>query len=588
MSYQVLARKWRPQKFQEVVGQDHITRALVNSIKLQQVGHAYIFSGTRGVGKTSLARIFAQAVRCLHPDTEGNPCHNCPACHDFNTNSSLNIVEIDGASNNSVENVRDLIANAQYLPTVGKYKVYIIDEVHMLSVAAFNALLKTLEEPPAHVIFILATTAPEKLPDTVLSRCQSFEFRKVGMADLKKLVEKIGQAEKITWQAPHFIDVLCQQGQGSVRDTLSLLEQVLSFAPLRNIDENALAAALGVAKDSMIEQLAKVIWDAQTAEVRNILQKALAENVTAKNIFKALLDYYYRQLTAPAACADTFMAERLWLYEVLAQDATWALASLNPEQALEMILIKLAQRRTFFKQSSTRSELGPVNGNQDTQQGLSTAAATSGQAPMQGAASVGPSDNSEQQEDFTVNLAAAPAKMKVKEEERKQEHVSDKANIGQNPETPTTEKSKLRHASWAEFLDFVGNRSPSLRANLEQGNLLGEIIFTTDQLRINIGLCPTEKVFWEYLQDHDIHQKICRFLGEFFSLEVDHIDLKLTLLTEAQKQELGFVSLAEQDKVQTEQQENSRETGLRNDPLIKEAENIFHAAVDKVILNAPM
>lgn len=163
MGYQVLARKWRPKTFNEVIGQDHIARTLQNSILKEKIAHAYLFTGTRGVGKTTIARIFAKAIRCENLDDKGNPCLECSSCKSIDQSNALDYVEIDGASNNSVDNIRELIENAQYLPSSGKYKVYVVDEVHMLSTSAFNALLKTLEEPPAHVIFIFATTDPHQL-----------------------------------------------------------------------------------------------------------------------------------------------------------------------------------------------------------------------------------------------------------------------------------------------------------------------------------------------------------------------------------------------------------------------------------------
>jgi len=170
MAYTALYRKWRPRNFKDLVGQDHIVKTLTNQIMSQRVTHAYLLCGTRGTGKTSTAKIFAQAINCEAP-IEGNPCHQCPSCMDIEEKGSMNIIEIDAASNNGVDNIRDIRDEVKYTPTLGKYKVYIIDEVHMLSTGAFNALLKTLEEPPKHVIFILATTEPHKIPATVLSRC---------------------------------------------------------------------------------------------------------------------------------------------------------------------------------------------------------------------------------------------------------------------------------------------------------------------------------------------------------------------------------------------------------------------------------
>ncbi|MEI8345982.1 MAG: DNA polymerase III subunit gamma/tau, partial [Pseudomonadota bacterium] len=339
MTYQVLARKWRPQKFQDVVGQDHITRSLENAITSGKVGHAYIFSGTRGVGKTSLARIFAKSLRCEKRDKSANPCGQCPPCQDFNTNSSLNVIEIDGASNNSVENVRDLIANAQYLPTSGAYKIYIIDEVHMLSTSAFNALLKTLEEPPAHVVFILATTAPEKLLETVLSRCQRFDFRHVSLQVLENLIKKIALVEKITFADEKYIHLLCLQGKGSVRDTLSLLDQVLVFTQDKNnhVTEETLSFALGLAKISAIKDLCHAIFKGETAEVSSHYRQLISENVPVRNILIAILDYLFELIEIkvirntpissstpvgdlPAFIKNLGADELIWVYETLVKD----------------------------------------------------------------------------------------------------------------------------------------------------------------------------------------------------------------------------------------------------------------------------
>ena len=225
MSYTALYRKWRPVSFEDVKGQDPIVQTLKNQITSGRIGHAYLFCGTRGTGKTSIAKIFARAVNCENP-VDGSPCNECPTCKAISSGASMNVVEIDAASNNGVENIRDIRDQVQYPPTQGRYRVYIIDEVHMLSVAAFNALLKTLEEPPPHVIFILATTEVHKLLPTILSRCQRFDFKRIAPEDIAGRLEDVAQRENA--QLDHDAALLIARvADGALRDALSLLDQCL-------------------------------------------------------------------------------------------------------------------------------------------------------------------------------------------------------------------------------------------------------------------------------------------------------------------------------------------------------------------------
>lgn len=346
MAYQVLARKWRPKKFQDVIGQEHITRSLQNAIQRKKIGHAYLLTGTRGIGKTSVARIFAKALRCENLTEDINACGKCPACQDFAGESSLNVHEIDGASNNSVENVRDLIGEVHFLPTNGKYRVYIIDEVHMLTPQAFNVLLKTLEEPPAHVIFIFATTEPDKLLGTVLSRCQRFDFKTASTGDLFEHVKHIAQAEGITFENDEAIMAICREGRGSVRDTLTLLDQVLSFAEDKFIGEEILVMALGLARTSAIVGIVGSVLKGDVDNVSKVYRGLLRENIPVKNIVHSLLDQFFN-LTQKS---DYPKAEIFWIYENLAKDSMWGLGSLTPEKVMEISLQKLALRRTFFSE----------------------------------------------------------------------------------------------------------------------------------------------------------------------------------------------------------------------------------------------
>lgn len=227
MSYTALYRKWRPVSFEDVKGQDPIVQTLKNQITSERIGHAYLFCGTRGTGKTSIAKIFARAVNCGHP-AEGSPCNECPICKAILTGSSMNVVEIDAASNNGVENIRDIRDQVQYPPTEGRYRVYIIDEVHMLSIGAFNALLKTLEEPPSYVIFILATTEVHKIPITILSRCQRYDFKRISLETIADRLRELTQAERIEVEDKALM-YIAKAADGSLRDGLSLLDQCVAF-----------------------------------------------------------------------------------------------------------------------------------------------------------------------------------------------------------------------------------------------------------------------------------------------------------------------------------------------------------------------
>ena len=227
MSYTALYRKWRPTSFEEVRGQDHIVKTLKNQINSGRIGHAYLFCGTRGTGKTSIAKIFARAVNCEHP-VDGSPCGECSMCRQIAEGASLNVVEIDAASNNGVENIRDIREQVQYPPTDGRYRVYIIDEVHMLSIGAFNALLKTLEEPPSYVIFILATTEVHKIPITILSRCQRYDFKRISIDTIAGRLAELTQAEQIDVD-DRALRYVARAADGSMRDALSLLDQCVAF-----------------------------------------------------------------------------------------------------------------------------------------------------------------------------------------------------------------------------------------------------------------------------------------------------------------------------------------------------------------------
>jgi len=271
MSYVALYRKWRPRTFDEVRGQDAVCRTLKNQIMSGRVGHAYLFCGTRGTGKTSIAKILARAVNCESP-SGGNPCGVCAQCRSILEESSMNVVEIDAASNNGVDNIRDIREQVQYPPTEGKYRVFIIDEVHMLSAGAFNALLKTLEEPPAYVIFILATTEVHKIPVTVLSRCQRYDFHRITAEVIASRLRELSDAEQIDIE-DRALDYIARAADGAMRDALSLLDECVAFHPEERISYEQVLEILGAVDVSTFAELFSAVSGGNAGEALGILDR---------------------------------------------------------------------------------------------------------------------------------------------------------------------------------------------------------------------------------------------------------------------------------------------------------------------------
>jgi DNA polymerase-3 subunit gamma/tau len=289
MAYEVLARKWRPQQFSDVVGQEHVTRTLVNAIEQERVAHAYMFVGSRGTGKTTTARILAKALTC-EKGPSPIPCDTCDACREVMAGNSLDVIEIDGASNNNVDQVRDLRDNARYAPTRGQYKIYIIDEVHMLSTAAFNALLKTLEEPPAHVKFIFATTDVHKVLPTILSRCQRFDLRRISIQDIVGRLRKGCEEEgiKITEDA---LIAIARGAEGGLRDAESALDQLISFRG-KDITEEDVLAVFGLVSRERLEQVSTAILTNNVAGIMSLIAQMDQAGKDLQRIVMELLDLY--------------------------------------------------------------------------------------------------------------------------------------------------------------------------------------------------------------------------------------------------------------------------------------------------------
>lgn len=310
MAYEVLARKWRPQVFQDVIGQEHITQTLMNAIKMDRLAHAYLFSGARGVGKTSVARILAKAINCEKGDP-GIPCNVCHSCIEITGGSSVDVQEIDGASNRGIDEIRELRENIKYMPTASKFRIYIIDEIHMLTLPAFNALLKTLEEPPSHVKFIFATTEPHKVPVTILSRCQRFDFKRIPLNQIVQHLERIAKKEKIEITKSGMA-LIAREAEGSMRDAESLLDQVSSFTGAK-VDDGQITDILGIVDRDLIFETSLAIIQGSPEKCLEIIDGIYNYGHDIKEFYRALMDHFRNLLVcliAPEASMDMADSDR--------------------------------------------------------------------------------------------------------------------------------------------------------------------------------------------------------------------------------------------------------------------------------------
>jgi DNA polymerase-3 subunit gamma/tau len=303
MSYQALARKWRPKTFRELVGQEHVVTALTNALKRNRLHHAYLLTGTRGVGKTTIARILAKSLNCITNGITAEPCGTCAACTDIDAGRFVDLLELDAASNTGIDNMREVLDNARYMPTVGRFKVYLIDEVHMLSKAAFNSMLKTLEEPPAHVKFVLATTDPQKIPVTVLSRCLQFNLKQLSPALIVEVLTPILAAEEVSFDAPA-LALIARAAHGSVRDALSLLDQAIAYGA-GSVREDVVRAMLGAVDTDYVYRIVDALVANDGPALLAEVDAMAARSVSFASALEDLASLFHRLALAQAVPAAT-------------------------------------------------------------------------------------------------------------------------------------------------------------------------------------------------------------------------------------------------------------------------------------------
>ena len=361
MSYQVLALKYRPQTFDDVVGQKHVTTTLANAVISDRVAHAILFTGPRGTGKTTIARIFSKAMNCMEGPTP-TPCNVCRICKEITEGHCTDVFEIDGASNNSVDQIREIRENVSYMPSSAKYKIYIIDEVHMLSTAAFNALLKTLEEPPAHVMFIFATTEVNKIPLTILSRCQRHDLSRIPVEMIADHLMKLSEKEGFSIQKQS-IDLIAREADGSVRDSLSLLDRILSSSLEKEPDHELILNALGVFDHRVMQDISSAIFEKDGRKLIEIIEKINDSGTDLKKFYSDLI-LHFRNLSVLRICGQNSLAVNLSDFEkqsfiescanirtdhiqtvlqILLEDENLIRYSDHTRTALEMLMIKIAE-----------------------------------------------------------------------------------------------------------------------------------------------------------------------------------------------------------------------------------------------------
>lgn len=501
MSYLVLARKWRPQRFDDIAGQEHITRTLRNAIRSNRIAHAYLFTGVRGVGKTTAARILAKALNCDEGPTP-DPCNQCSACEEITRGNSIDVLEIDGASNRGIDEIRQIIDNARYQPARCRFKIYVIDEVHQVTKDAFNALLKTLEEPPPSVKFILATTEPHRLPETILSRCQRYDFRRISLREIIRRLGEISRQEGLN-MTEGALALIAREAEGSMRDAQSLLEQVLACAEPSDerhgettVDERMLEEILGLAERQVLYDLSNAVVQENAPRCLELIANVVVEGRDLSRLARDLVEHFRNllvvrliqdrgqetedrglRLSVPdrlldlpdqeiedlrAQVADLSIETLLDYFDFMAAGEEDVNRSSNPRFALETVLVRLA----------TLPKTLPVAQLLDRLEKLEKRLPELGRAP------------------------SAPP-----EETQK---VPVAASSPQAPIPFTGDREEL----WRRFVSFVGGEKKFLASHLEGGRALE---LPPGRLRIGV----TERHHLNYLQDPD-HLSLLKNLAQRF------------------------------------------------------------------------
>jgi len=562
MSYLVLARKWRPQLFEEVVGQKHVTKTLQNAIIGNRVPHALLFTGAKGVGKTSVARILAKALNCQDGPTPG-PCNQCQFCKDISAGVSIDVLEIDGASNTGVDDVRELRENVRYLPSKGSHKVYIIDEVHMLSNSAFNALLKTLEEPPEHVVFIFATTEPHKIPPTILSRCQRYDFKRIPARDILAHLKLIISDEKVQI-SDKGLALIAREAEGSMRDAQSILDQAISFAG-RDISYDEIVEILGIIDRKLFYETSLSIIEKKPQRCLDIIEDVYNYGYDIKEFYKGLMEQFrnliitkvtenpsklidlpdseIEDLTTQGALVG--IDEIQQLFSILANSEQDIIRSINPRLVMEMTLVRMAHTRPLLSIDDILRKIDKLE--------------TKLLNP----------DNSD------TNDTRSPLE-KPQLSDSSLEQVLVNHEIGHMEATNNTELLEAESGIkgwdtkeiWLNLIGFVKKKRPLLASILELGHLIN-----IDDGKIDIGL-EKNSVFMDSINEPQNKKDLADIFREFFQRE---IALNISVIVPNS----DSASIVKKNSKGSDGVIKLREEALNN-PIVQYAINIFGGKVTEI------
>jgi DNA polymerase-3 subunit gamma/tau len=560
-SYEVLARKYRPQSFSELTGQEHVSRTLQNAIDSGRVAHAFLFTGARGVGKTSTARILAKTLNCEQGVTH-EPCNICPQCIEITKGTSTDVFEIDGASNNGVEDVRELRDSIKYLPSHSRYKIIIIDEVHMLSTNAFNALLKTLEEPPEHVKFIFATTEPHKLPITILSRCQRFDFKRVPVAKIITRLRDIAEKENVTI-SDSALTLIARKGDGSMRDSLTAFDQVLAFCD-SSVSDDDVVTLIGAVDPRLLADISAAVLSSDTQNVLAGIKKVDTVGYNMRQFCQDLIEHFryllvIRSVKKPEEILDLADAE---LEELRQQAAGFSAQDIQRRLTL---LIKADGEMAFASFQRLILEMAllkaavlvpvvPISELIEKIKMLETGAVHTPSLPWNAGKPAVPGENAPNRpepQQFTHPPAATAAPVSKPTAAKPQPHGS--------------------HSDWERFVAFAVEKRPAIGSVLEHGSPLK---LESDVMEIGF---PTGSYYLTSAQDADSIKEI-QDLAREFSGTAKTIKIK-PIIPETGDSPL---SLAEKKKCDKDQRIESLKQEVASHPVINEALRLFGGSITDI------